>query len=147
MEVYLLKDLKGKGKKGDVVSVSDGYAKNFLIPKQIATIATKSVLAQKKTQDEANLFHKKQQLLKAKQTAELLKNKTVVVKAKAGVGDKLFGSVTSKDIAKEIEKNYGVVVEKRKIEAKEIKHFGEFVVKIKLAVGVITSLNVLVEKE
>lgn len=147
MNVYLLKDLVGKGKKGDIVAVSDGYAKNFLIPKQIATIATKSVLAQKKTQDEANLFHKKQQLLKAKKTAELLKNKTVVVKAKAGVGDKLFGSVTSKDIAKEIEKSYGVAVEKRKIEAKEIKHFGEFLVKIKLAVGVVTNLNVLVEKE
>lgn len=147
MKVYLLKDLNGKGKKGDVVSVSDGYAKNFLIPKQIAAVATKSVLAQKKTQDEAAKYHKEQQLLEAKKTAEFLKDKTVVVKAKAGEGEKLFGSVTSKDIAQEIEKNYGIKVEKRKIEAKEIKHFGEFSVKIKLAVGVVTNLKVLVEKK
>ena len=130
-----------------IKNFSDGYAKNFLIPKKIAIIATNSVLAQKKTQDEASLYHKEQQLIKAKETAKFLKNKTVVVKAKAGVGDKLFGSVTSKDIAKEIEKNYGVKVEKRKIEAKEIKHFGEFSVKIKLAVGVVTNLKVLVEEK
>lgn len=146
MKVLLLQDLKGKGKKGDVVEVSDGYAKNFLIPKKLAVIATEEILLEKKSKDEASSFHKEQEFLKAKETAKFLDNKTVVIHAKSGENGKLFGSVTSKEIANEIEKQFNVKIDKRKIEAEEIKTFGQFEVKLKIMAGVTAKLKVFVKE-
>ncbi len=146
MEVYLLEDIKGKGKKGDIIKVSDGYAVNFLIPKKLAVRATQEVLSQKKSQDEAYSYHKEQELLKAKELASFLEGKVVNIKTKAGANGKLFGAVTSKEISEVIEKDYNVKVDKRKIETSEIKSFGQFFVKLKLAPGVVCTVKVFVEE-
>lgn len=147
MKVYLLKDLPGKGVKGDIVSVSDGYANNFLIPKNFAKAITKSILSEKKTKDEAKTYHKEQEILKAKEIAAFLDGKTVKIKAKAGKNGKLFGSVTSKEIANSIEKQHNVKIDKRKIKATEIKNFGQFLIEVKIATGVITNIKVFVEED
>lgn len=147
MKVYLLTDVVGKGKKGDIVDVSDGYAKNFLIPKKLAVAATQEIFAQKKTKDEAELYHKEQEHLKAKETAKLLDGKTVKISAKAGANGKLFGSITSKEIANLIDKQYKVKIDKRKIEMQEIKSFGQFLIRLKIAVGVVANMKVFVEEK
>ncbi len=147
MKVYLLKDVLGKGKKGDIVEVSDGYAKNFLIPKKLAVIATNEILLEKKSKDEASSYHKEQELLKAKETAKFLNNKTIEIEAKSGKNGKLFGSVTSKEIANKIEETFGVKIDKKKIETEEIKTFGQFEVKLKIMTGVVAKLNVFVKQQ
>ncbi len=147
MDVYLLQDILGKGKKGEIVKVSDGYAKNFLIPKKLAVAVTNEILAEKKTKDEANLYHKEQDLIKAKETAKFLENKTVKISAKAGANGKLFGAITTKEIADLIEKTYDVKIDKRKIESQEIKTFGQFLIKLKIAVGVVANMKVFVAEE
>ncbi len=147
MNVYLLQDILGKGKKGEIVKVSDGYAKNFLIPKKMAVAVTNEILAEKKTKDEANSYHKEQDLIKAKETAKFLDNKTVKISAKAGANGKLFGAITTKEIAELIEKTYDVKIDKRKIESQEIKTFGQFLIKLKIAVGVVANMKVFVAEE
>lgn len=147
MKVYLLKDVVGKGKKGDIVEVSDGYAKNFLIPKKLAVIATNEILLEKKSKDEASSYHKEQELLKAKETAKFLNNKTIEIEAKSGKNGKLFGSVTSKEIANKIEETLGVKIDKKKIETEEIKTFGQFEVKLKIMTGVVAKLKVFVKQQ
>ncbi len=147
MDVYLLQDILGKGKKGEIVKVSDGYAKNFLIPKKMAVAVTNEILAEKKTKDEANLYHKEQDLIKAKETAKFLDNKTVKISAKAGANGKLFGAITTKEIADLIEKTYDIKIDKRKIESQEIKTFGQFLIKLKIAVGVVANMKVFVAEE
>ena len=146
MDVYLLKDVRGKGKKGDIVKVSDGYAVNYLIPEKLAVRATKEVLSQKKSRDEAYSYHKEQELLKSKELASFLDGKVVNIKTKAGANGKLFGAVTAKEISEVIEKTYSVKVDKRKIETNEIKSFGQFFVKLKLAPGVLCQDKVFVEE-
>ena len=147
MDVYLLQDILGKGKKGEIVKVSDGYAKNFLIPKKMAVAVTNEILAEKKTKDEANSYHKEQDLIKAKETAKFLDNKTVEISTKAGANGKLFGAITTKEIAELIEKTYDVKIDKRKIESQEIKTFGQFLIKLKIAVGVVANMKVFVAEE
>ena len=148
MNVYLLKDVVGKGKKGDIVAVSDGYAKNFLIPKNFAVEATKSIMAEKKTKDEAELYHKEQDLINAKKTAAFLEGKDVIVKKKKKKNNKFFGAVTSKDIVNAIENMYNIKIEKKRVELKEdIKTFGEFVVKLKVHAGVVAKIRVIVKQD
>lgn len=147
MKVYLLKDLAGKGVKGDIINVSDGYANNFLIPKNFAKAITSTILSEKKTKDEAKVYHKEQEILKAKEVASFLNGKTIKIKAKAGKNGKLFGSITSKEIANMIDQQYNVKIDKRKIESDEIKNFGQFFIKIKIIKGVITNLKVFVEED
>lgn len=147
MDVYLLHDIVGKGKKGDIVNVSDGYAKNFLIPKKLAVVATNEILAEKKTKDEAVSYHKEQDLIKAKETAKFLDNKTVKISAKAGANGKLFGAITTREIADLIEKTYNIKIDKRKIESQEIKTFGQFLIKLKIAVGVVANMKVFVTED
>lgn len=146
MKVYLLKDVAGKGKKGDVISVSDGYANNFLIPKNLAVKATTTILSEKKTKDAASEFHKEQEFLNAKKVAEFLDGKTVTISAKSGANGKLFGTITSKEIANMIEKTYDVKIDKRKIETQEIKNFGQFFITIKIFVGVLAKMKVFVKE-
>ena len=108
MKVILLADVKGQGKKGELCNVSEGYARNFLFPKKLATVADNTALNELKNREEAAAHHKQEEINKAKETAALLEGKTVTVKAKAGQGGKLFGSVTSKEIAMEIENSLKV---------------------------------------
>ena len=104
MKVILKQDVKGTGKAGELVNVSDGYAKNFLFKKDLATPASAAALNEKKTKDEAAAHHAQVELDEAKEIAAKIEGKVVSLKAKAGANGKLFGSVTSKEIAEELKK-------------------------------------------
>jgi len=133
MKVILTQDVKKLGLKGEVKDVSDGYARNFLIPQGLAEEATKTKL---KEEQEKHLKEEKKKA-KEKTAAEALKakldGKKVEVKVKTGGGNKLFGAVTAREIADILQKEFGVLIDKKKIDMGEpIKHLGEYAVKIKL---------------
>ncbi len=140
MKVYLLQDVKSKGKKGDIINVSDGYARNFLFPQKMAVEVNAKVLSEKKTKDESVAYHKEQELLAAKKVASRLEGQSVELKAKAGNDGRLFGSITAKEIANAVKVKYNVSVDKRKIEVPEIKAFGKFDFKVKIMTGVIANM-------
>ena len=145
MIVILQQDVKGTGKKGEVVKVSDGYARNVLIPKGIAKEATegnvKSLNRQKEIAAEKNAAQK----AAAEATAAKLNESSVTIKAKGGDGGRLFGSVTNKDVADAMKDQLGVKIDKKKIELKSaIKNEGEFTAKIRLFAGVAADLKVIV---
>jgi len=137
MKVILIQDVKNIGTKGQIAEVSDGYARNYLIPKGLADEATKTKL---KEIQEKNLKEEKKKT-NEKESAEALKNKLhgqeVSIRVKAGTGDKLFGAVTAKEISDILKMNYKVEIDKKKIEIFEpIKHLGQHQVKIKIYPGV-----------
>lgn len=145
MKVILLKDVKNQGKKGDVKEVSDGYARNFMIPRGIALEATPANMNILKQKKQAQAHQEKEDIEKANEIKDKLKNFTLKIKSKAGDG-KLFGSITSNDIANEIEKQKNIIIDKKKIDLKEpIKQIGKFDVKIKLYSEISTTLTVEVE--
>ena len=115
MEVIFIKDLKGQGKAGDKKNISDGYAKNFLIPKGYAVEATASNLNNLKGKKESEAYKKQQELENALMLKEKLEKITVILKAKAGDNGKIFGSITSKDISEALSKTFGMNVDKKKI--------------------------------
>ena len=146
MQVILLCDMKGNGKKGDLVEVSDGFARNFLLPKKLAKIADKEAILELNSQKLAKQHKLDEQIKEAKILAEKLENKTVKVSAKAGENGKLFGSVTAKEIAQEIKKEYNLDGDKRKINlSEEIKSFGTYKISIKLHQGIVTQMLVVVK--
>ncbi len=149
MKVVLLQDVKGKGKKDEIVNVSDGYARNFLFPKGLAAEASGTVLNEIKNREASKAHKAALELEAAKETAEKLEGVTVKFKLKAGDtgGDskKLYGSVTAKDIAEELEKQNGIVIDKRKIVLSEpIKQFGTHEIPVKLHASVTGTVNVIV---
>ena len=143
MKVILVKDVKGTGKKGYIKEVADGYARNFLISKGFALEATPrnlSDLAGKKSSAEHKTAVEKQN---AQEIADAINGKKVVVKAKAGAGDKLFGAVTASNVADAIEEQLGKKIEKKKISLKsEIKSFGTFEADIRLYTVINASVTV-----
>lgn len=145
MKVVLLQDVKGKGKKGEVVNVSDGYARNFLFPKNLAVVADNAAMNVLKGK-ESSQAHK---IAEEKKAAEAIKQKidgkTVIVKAKAGENGKLFGSVTSKEIAAEIKNTFKEEIDRRKMTVADIKQFGEYSAQIKLYNGIVASITVKVQ--
>lgn len=133
MIVILKKDLKGTGKAGDVVKVSDGYARNMLLPKGIAIEATDGNIRTLEKVKEAEAQKRAEEKAEAEKLAEKIKSKKVVIKTKSGEGGRLFGSITSKDIADAMEEQFGIKVDKKKIElSSPIKQLGHFEVSIKL---------------
>lgn len=146
MKVVLLQDVKGKGKKGELCNVSDGYARNFLFPKKLAVEADNAALNELKNREESAAHHKKEELQAAKETAARLDGKTISITAKAGAGGKLFGSVTSKEIAAEIKNSLGIEVDRKKMNVADIKNFGEYTAEIKLHQGVSAKLTVKVSE-
>lgn len=144
MKVVLLADVKGLGKKGELCNASDGYARNFLFPKKLAVEADNGALNELKNREEAKAHHKQEEINAAKQTAALLDGKTVTITAKAGSGGRLFGSVTSKEIATEIKKALGVEIDKKKMTAPDIKNFGEYTAEIKLYQCIVAKITVKV---
>ena len=145
MKVILLKDVKGLGKKGELVDSKDGYARNFLIPRKFAIEATEGNL--KKW--EADMEEKKKQEKKEQEEALKLKKKidslTVELKSKAGEGGKLFGSITSMDISNALKKQHNIDIDKRKIELKDnIKSLGTTTVEVKIYPEIIGQLKVKV---
>ena len=144
MKVVLLADVKGHGKKGELCNVSDGYARNFLFPKKLAIEADNAALNELKNREEAAAHHKKEEINAAKETAAKLEGKTVVIKAKAGGSGKLFGAVTSKEIALEIKNSLKVEVDRKKMSVADIKNYGEYTAEIKLYQGIVAKVNVKV---
>lgn len=144
MKVVLLADVKGHGKKGELCNVSDGYARNFLFPKNLAIEANNAAMSEFKSREEAKAHHKKEEIAAANDIASKLEGKTVVIKAKAGANGKLFGSVTSKEISNEIKKALGIEIDKKKMSVADIKNFGEYTAEIKLYTGISAKLTVKV---
>ncbi len=135
MKVILLQDVKPLGKKGDLVNASDGYARNFLLPRKLAREANAQAMNEYKNAEDSKNYKIATQKAQANHFKSQLEGKTLVMKAK-GSGDKLFGSVTAKDIANEIKNKYQINVDKRKVVLpQDIKSFGKYTVEIKLYTG------------
>jgi large subunit ribosomal protein L9 len=142
MKVILTQDVKGSGKKGELINAADGYARNFLLPKGLAIEANNQAIGELKAK-EASKQHKIQvEKEAAMETAKKLEGKTVSLTAKAGAGGKLFGSVTTKEIADAIKKQYGAEVDKKKISVNEIKAFGSYTAEVKLYTGISAKMTV-----
>ncbi len=147
MDVILKSDVKGLGKKSEKVSVSDGYARNFLFPRGLAAEATAQTLSEMKNKQSSEQFKAEEELKAAKQSAEKINNNTVVLKAKGGANGKLFGSVTAKEIAVIVSKQFNVSVDKRKISVDDIKAFGTYNAQVRLHPKVTASFKVQVVEE
>ncbi len=146
MKVILKQDVKGQGKKGELVTVSDGYARNFLFPRGLAAEADSQALNELRNREESVAYHKKVEKDAALEAAATLKDKSLTIHAKAGSGGRLFGSVTTKEVADALDKQYGVRVDKRKISMNDIKAFGSYTAEVKLYSGVSAEVTVIVEE-
>ncbi len=144
MKVLLTADVKGTGKKGDVVDVADGYGKNFLIKKGLATAATASTVNQAQQQKEAAAFHKAEEIKATKALAQELNGKTVSVKIKVGENGKVFGSVTSAHVADSL-RSMGFDIDKKKIKMDSVKNVGSYPAEIRLMENVGAKITVVVE--
>lgn len=145
MKVILLKDIKGTGKKGEIITVSDGHARNYLFPRNLAEPATQGNVKVLKKKKEAKAREEQELLEAAKALAEKLEGIGLVLKSKAGEGGRLFGSITSMDVAKELKETHGLTVDKRKIQMDgHIKEMGEHAVEIKLHPEVTAKVKVTV---
>lgn len=148
MKVILKADIKGVGKKDDVINASDGYARNFLFPKNLAVEANADNMNKLKAKQDSNAFKKSQEKEEAERIAEKLSKLLLKIKVKAGTNGKIFGGVSSKEIAENLEKQYQIKVDKKKIDLKDaIKTLGTFSVNIKLFEGVIAKVKVDVISE
>lgn len=147
MKVILLEDVKGQGKKGDMVNVSDGYARNFLFPKKLAMEATADAMNAKKIADDAAKRRVELERKSAQELQSKLANMPVSVKAKAGTGGRLFGSVTAKEISEALMEQYKIDIPKTRLTIEEpIKTFGTFEVKAKLFTEVNGVIKVVVSE-
>ena len=145
MRVILCADVKGQGKKDQIVDVSDGYARNFLFPKKLAIPADSKAINDVKNKEAAKQHKVDVEIQNAKDLAKKLESIVVVFEYAAGPDKKLYGSVTAKDIAEELKKKHGIDIDKRKITlAEPIKSFGEFKADVKLYSDVSGKINVLV---
>lgn len=146
MKVILKQDVKSLGKKGDLVNASDGYARNFLFPKGLAIEANASAMNEFNNKESAKKFHKAEEIKAAQQIADKLSGKTFSLKTKAGANGKLFGSVTSKDVAAQIKADLNIDVDKRKIVMEDMKAFGTVEAEIKVYQGISAKVFVQVSE-
>ena len=145
MKVILLQDVQGSGKKDELVNVSDGYARNFLLKRGLAKEASTQNMAERQAQEDAKSRRKQQELDEANRLADSVREKTIKISAKAGDSGKLFGSVTTKEISDEVKKQLGVDIDKRKIMMDgDIKQFGTYTVELKLYTGISAKVFVMV---
>ena len=146
MKVILTQDVKGQGKKGQMINVSDGYARNFLFPKGLAAEANTANVNIMKSQQAAHDAKKAKELKEAKELAESLSKIDLVIKIKAGESGRLFGAISNKDIAEELKKQHNYDIDKKKIILNDvIKSIGTFEIQAKLYSEVIAKFNVIVE--
>ena len=146
MKVILLADVKGTGKKNDVIEVSDGYARNCLFKKKLAIEATSTEINAVQNKLKAQEFHKAEEIKKWKELAAKMKNAEIKCTVKCGENGKIFGSVTSKEIAQLIKEQYAVDIDKRKMSVNDIKAYGEYNVVIKLYPEIQANMTVVVEE-
>ena len=145
MKVILKADVKGVGKKDQIIYAADGYARNFLLPRGLAVPADAGNLGALQSKKDSVAYKKELDLEEAKKFAEYLKNVTLEFKVKAGENGKLFGGVTSKEIAEELKKSHKIEVDKKKVLLKDtIKQEGKYNVEIKLNEGVVAKVTVSV---
>ena len=146
MKVLLLADVKGQGKKDQIVEVSDGYARNFLFPKKLAVVADNKVMSEAKSREESKQFRLKEEKAAAQALAAKLGSLTVKISAPSGADGRLYGSVTTKDIADELAKQHKITIDKRKLSLPEnIKAYGTYVLDVKLYPEVVGKLKVVVK--
>lgn len=145
MKVILLENIKGVGKKDDVINANDGYARNFLLPRKLAVEANNKNLTDLKSRETSNAFRKSEEKKKAEEIKKQIEKISLTVNVKAGDNGKIFGGVTSKEISEELKKQHNIEVDKKKIDLKEtIKLIGNFEINIKLFEGVVAKLKVIV---
>lgn len=145
MQVILTADVKGQGKKDQIINVSDGYARNFLFPKKLAIPADKKAIADVKNREASRQHKIDTERAEAQTVAEKLSGVVVKVKMGAGADGRLYGSVTAKDVAESLEKDHGIAVDRRKIVINEaIKAYGTYILDIKLYPEVVGKINVVV---
>lgn len=148
MKVILTKDVKSQGKKGDLINVSDGYARNFLFPQGLAIEASKQALNELEGKRGAEAYRRNLEEEKARNIADRMKEITVNLTAKAGAGGKLFGSITSKDVSEALKKQFNIDIDKRKMDLKDgIKTCGTTEVPVRLYTGITGTFKVCVTEE
>jgi len=147
MKVILIEDVKGKGRKGDIVNVSDGYARNFLFPRKLAKEATAENLNAAKISREAEKHKKDVEKQTAADTAENIRGLIVTVHAKTGESGRLFGAITAKEVAAALKEEHGIDIDKRKFVLDHIKETGEYVVQVKVYAEMSSDIKVIVKEE
>ena len=148
MKVILTADVKGHGKKGDMVEASDGYARNYLLPKGLAVVADKTAVNEMESRKSSAIFHKNQEKQRAMELAEKLEEAVVEFTAKAGDNGKLFGSITAKDVAEQLKMQCHLVVDKKKIQLPDgIKNLGTTQVVIKVYPEISATIKVNVKAQ
>lgn len=148
MKVILTQDVKAQGKKGQLIEVSDGYARNFLLPKGLAVAAGAKEINEMKNKEEAKQYKMEADKLQARELAEKMDGWLVKVLISAGADGRLYGSVTSKEIAELLFQQHGIELDKRKIVLDEpIKAFGKYQLDVKLFAGVTGKLNIIVTEK
>ena len=148
MKVILLQDIKNVGKKEQIIEANDGYARNYLFPKKLAIEATKDNMAKLQAKKTSEANKKKAEVEANKEIAKKLEKIELTIKAKAGENDKIFGGITSKEIAEELKQTYNYEIDKKKISLKEtIKTLGRFTADIKFGDGINAELTINVTKK
>ena len=147
MKVILLQDVKGKGKKGQMIEVSDGYARNYMLPRKLAQEATADAVNTMRMNDKATAERQARERAEAVAISKQLRELTLVVKAKGGGAGRLFGAVTTNEIADALKKNAGITIDKRKLILDEnIKNVGTYTVKAKLGYEIVGQFTVKIEE-
>ena len=145
MKLILTQDVKGQGKKGELIDVSDGYARNFLLPKKLAIEANAKNMTELKNAETSKRIQDEKERAKANATVEKLT--TCVVKIqRSGAEDKMYGSVTSKEVAEELKAQFGIEIDKRKLQMDQIKTYGTYEIPVKLYAEISGKVNVVVCK-
>lgn len=146
MKVILLENIKGVGKKDDVINAADGHARNYLLPRKLAIEANAENMSKLNNKKDSNSHKKDLEKQAAEEIAKKIKEIKLEIRVKAGENGKIFGGVTSKEISENLKEQYKITIDKKKIDLKEnIKHLGTFEVSIKLYEGVIGKLSVIVK--
>ena len=147
MKVILLQDVRGKGKKGQLLEVSDGYARNYMLPRKLAVEATPDAVNTMRMNDKAQQEKRQREREEAFALSNRLKDMTIVVKAKGGGAGRLFGSITTQEISDTLKSGYGIELDKRRIVLDEqIKTVGEYTVKCKLGYEITADLKLRIEE-
>ena len=144
MQVILKQDVKGLGKAGQMVNAADGYARNFLLPRGVAAPVNAQTMTEMKNREAADRRRVETEIQAAKDAAARMEGKTVKICAKAGQGGRLFGSVTAKEIAEQLSKQYSIEIDKRRLIVEDIKQYGTYPAEVRLYTGISAKLFVMV---
>ncbi|OFI05378.1 50S ribosomal protein L9 [Clostridium acetireducens DSM 10703] len=147
MKVILLKDVKGSGKRGDIINAADGYARNFLIPRNLAKEATEANLHILNNKKEAERRKKLQEIEEAQKIAQQIKGKEIQLYVKSGENGRLFGSITGKDISDELKKKFNLNIDKKKIVVDNIRQLGTYDIEIKIYPEISTKIKVVISEK